>query len=72
MLRLVAASAAVLILAAPAAMAKDAKLLAAVARADRPAADKARDSARKPVETLTFWGLKPKQTVIELSPGGGW
>ena len=72
MLRLVAASAAVLILAAPVAMAKDAKLHAAVAGADRPAADKARDAARKPVETLTFWGLKPKQTVIELSPGGGY
>lgn len=32
----------------------------------------ARDKWRKPVEALTFWGLKPGMTVLELSPGGGW
>lgn len=66
-------AAAVLTLAAPAAaFAEDAALKAAVASKTRPAADVARDGARHPVESLTFWGLKPKQTVIEISPGGGY
>ncbi|MBL8772870.1 MAG: class I SAM-dependent methyltransferase [Phenylobacterium sp.] len=54
------------------AVAADAKLQAAVAGAQRSDAHKARDAARRPVETLTFWGIKPKQTVIELSPGSGY
>jgi predicted methyltransferase len=29
-------------------------------------------SARHPYESLLFWGLKPRQTVIEVSPGGGY
>lgn len=32
----------------------------------------ARNSARHPAETLTFFGLKPDMTVIEIGPGGGW
>ena len=32
----------------------------------------ARDSARHPKETLSFFGLQPDQTVIEITPGGGW
>ena len=28
----------------------------------------ARDGARHPYETLTFWGLKPRQTVVEICP----
>ena len=32
----------------------------------------ARDQYRHPRETLTFFGLKPDQTVIEITPGGGW
>ena len=31
-----------------------------------------RDDARHPYETLTFFGIKPTMTVVELSPGGGW
>lgn len=31
-----------------------------------------RDSARHPYETLTFFGIKPTMTVVELVPGGGW
>lgn len=31
-----------------------------------------RDAARHPVETLTFFGLTPKVTVLEYGPGGGW
>lgn len=33
---------------------------------------KARDAARHPVESLTFWGLKPGTTVLEVQPGAGW
>src|SRR5687767_13793981 len=33
---------------------------------------KARDAERHPVEALAFWGLKPKMTILELQPGGGW
>ena len=32
----------------------------------------ARDVYRHPYETLTFFGIRPDMTVIELSPGGGW
>ena len=52
--------------------AADAQLKAAVEGAQRAPQHKARDAARHPEETLTFWGLKPKQTVIELSPGSGY
>lgn len=67
-----AATAATLSLAAAPAQAADAQLQAAVAGAQRSEAHKARDAARHPVETLTFWGLKPKQTVVEISPGSGY
>lgn len=45
---------------------------AAIDGPHRPAADRARDQYRHPRETLTFFGVQPGQTVIELSPGGGW
>lgn len=32
----------------------------------------ARDKYRHPVETLSFFGIKPDMTVVELWPGGGW
>lgn len=35
-------------------------------------ADKARDPWRHPVESLTWWGLKPGMTVVEFWPGAGW
>ncbi len=31
-----------------------------------------RDAARRPAETLEFFGLKPDMTVVEIWPGGGW
>jgi len=38
----------------------------------RSAANRARDVARKPAETLAFWGFSPDMTVVEVWPGGGW
>ena len=35
-------------------------------------ANKARDVYRHPKETLAFFGLQPGQTVVEITPGGGW
>ncbi|MEM9739826.1 MAG: hypothetical protein AAF829_08145 [Pseudomonadota bacterium] len=32
----------------------------------------ARDVWRNPVETLDFFDIQPSDTVVELSPGGGW
>jgi predicted methyltransferase len=47
-------------------------LAVAAAGAWRPAADRARDAWRHPVESLTFWGVKPGATVVEFWPGAGW
>jgi len=38
----------------------------------RPAADRARDVYRHPGASLTFWGLKRGDTVIDVNPGTGW
>jgi len=45
---------------------------AAIADLGRPAADTARDAARKPAEMIAFAQLKPGQNVLELLPGGGY
>jgi predicted methyltransferase len=50
----------------------DKALQAAVAGDWRSADEKSRDRYRHPVESLTFWGLKPGMTVLEVQPGGGW
>jgi predicted methyltransferase len=34
--------------------------------------DKVRDDARQPLETLTFFQIKPGMTIAEALPGGGW
>ncbi|WP_213996398.1 methyltransferase [Arsukibacterium sp.] len=34
--------------------------------------NKSRDKYRNPVETLQFFEVTPKSTVVEISPGGGW
>jgi predicted methyltransferase len=44
----------------------------AVAVDSRKAEDKARDADRHPVKVLSFWGLEPKMTILEVQPGGGW
>jgi len=38
----------------------------------RSAAEKSRDAARKPIENLQFWGLKPGASILEVQPGAGW
>ncbi len=48
------------------------KLEAAMASDSRTEAEVARDANRKPIETLTFFGLKEDMHVLELLPGGGW
>lgn len=45
---------------------------AAVAAADRPAADKERDADRKPAELISFAAIRSGQTVADLLPGGGY
>ena len=50
----------------------DQALKAALAAPHRTPAFVARDAWRHPYETLRFFGLQPGQTVVELSPGGGW
>ena len=34
--------------------------------------NRARNSYRHPAETLTFFGLEPSMTVVEIWPSGGW
>ncbi len=52
---------------------EDQALLAAIASTSRSEADRARDVFRHPYESLTFWGLQPGQTIVEVQPGrGGW
>jgi predicted methyltransferase len=58
--------------AACAAAQPDSALVTAVGSPARSAAHVARDSARHPVEELTFFGLAPTMTVVELWPGGGY
>ena len=54
------------------AAAADAKLAAAIAAPTRAQENTVRDGARHPAASLTFWGLRPRQTVIEIAPGGGY
>lgn len=48
------------------------RIEAIMAGSHRSEADKARDAHRHPAETLTFFGVTPASTVIEITPGGGW
>ena len=52
--------------------AADDALKTAIASSGRTPANVARDVYRHPYETLTFFGIKPNMTVVELVPGGGW
>jgi predicted methyltransferase len=55
-----------------AATSPDAALVSAVGSPARSPTAVARDAARHPVEELTFFGLAPTMTVVELWPGGGY
>ncbi len=50
----------------------DRRLEQVVGSTHRSAENKARDKYRHPVETLTFFGIEPDMTVVEISPGAGW
>jgi predicted methyltransferase len=50
----------------------DAALATAVASPARSPNAVARDKVRHPIEELTFFGLTPTMTVVELWPGGGY
>lgn len=54
--------------------ATQAKLRAHIASSDRPDRHTARDQYRHPFETLSFMGISPSETVVEIFPGGqgGW
>jgi predicted methyltransferase len=66
------ALAVLMLFAAPAFAAPSAAVVAAVADAGRPDADKAVDALRKPAETIEFAGVKPGDKVAELAPGAGY
>jgi predicted methyltransferase len=50
----------------------DTALVEVVDGPQRAAGNKARDAWRHPIESLSFWGLKPGMTVVEIAPGGGY
>jgi len=52
--------------------AQDARLKEIVAGDHRSEENKARDKYRNPIETLTFFGIRPDMTVVEIYPGRGW
>jgi predicted methyltransferase len=47
-------------------------VIEAISDMQRPAADKDRDTARKPAEMIAFAGIKPGDSVLEILPGGGY
>ena len=53
-------------------LAKDENLVRAVAASHRTAAFIERDQARRPLQELEFFGIKPNATVVEISPGAGY
>jgi len=53
-----------------AAPATDDKALQAAVQGDwRTDEARARDKYRHPIESLTFWGLQPGMTILEIKPG---
>ena len=51
---------------------QDERLKEVIAGDHRSAENKARDKYRNPLETLTFFGIRPDMTVVEIYPGRGW
>ncbi len=58
--------------AAPIVTAESANIVAAVADARRPQAERDRDAIRHPAETLAFAQIEPGDRVGEIYPGGGY
>jgi predicted methyltransferase len=58
--------------AAPVAAKPDPALASVIADPARKPEQVARDKIRHPLEELTFFGLTPRMTVVELWPGGGY
>jgi len=52
----------------------EARLKALIESEDRPDSHRERDRYRHPLETLTFFGIEPDMTLVEIWPGGqgGW
>jgi predicted methyltransferase len=50
----------------------DSALVAAAHSARRSQSNVVRDVYRHPVESLSFWGLRPHMTVLEIWPSGGY
>lgn len=51
---------------------QDERLKEVIAGDHRSAENAARDTYRHPYETLTFFGIRPDMTVVEIYPGRGW
>ena len=66
------AAAALPLRAQPAAEDAEAALHAAIDGPQRSTANRTRDPARHPFETLRFFGVLPTHSVVEIAPGGGW
>jgi predicted methyltransferase len=52
--------------------AEQALLQSAVTAPGRTPANIARDRYRHPLQTLSFFGVKPSHTIVEIWPAGGW
>jgi predicted methyltransferase len=52
--------------------AQDDRLKEVIAGDQRSTENRARDEYRHPHETLTFFGIRPDMTVVEIYPGRGW
>lgn len=63
---------ALLFLSSAAPLLADERLRQVIDDPDRPQAQAERDEFRHPYETLTFFGIEPDMTVVEISPAGGW
>ncbi|WP_213876758.1 methyltransferase [Pseudomonas sp. dw_358] len=59
-------------LAAPASTVSDAAFAQVLQGTWRDPQNSGRDQYRHPQQTLQFFGLRPQQTVIEITPGNGW
>ena len=71
-LTLAPASAAVAVQSTPSAQSHQQALQQAIAAPTRTPANVARDKYRNPLQTLSFFGVKPTDTVVEIFPGRGW